>query len=149
MSTVYAPVPGIVNPITESADPVFSSKMLGGGVVIHPYECMICAPCDGVVSGVFPDGHAFVIDTGKMQIMVHIGIDTVKLKGEGFTIFRKVGEKVFIGDPVVEVDFDFITSQGYSDEVVVVALERPRVSKLVKEYGDEVEANEGIFISKS
>ncbi len=146
MSRVYAPVSGTVNPIEQSTDAVFSSKMLGNGVVISPTNGEVHAPCDGVVSALFPDGHAFVIDTGSMQVMVHIGVDTVKLNGEGFRVVRAVGDRVCMGDLVVEADLDFIASCGYSTEVMVVVLEKADIAELHCRYGAAVAIGDELFV---
>lgn len=145
MSRVYAPVSGIVNPIEQSTDVVFSTKMLGNGVVIAPTNGKVHAPCEGVVSALFPDGHAFVIDTGNMQVMVHIGVDTVKLNGEGFRVVRAVGDRVCMGDLVVEADLDFIASRGYSTEVMVVALEKADIAELYCRLGMAVAVRDELF----
>lgn len=116
-----APVAGTMIPITEVEDTVFSQKMVGDGFAIIPAENKIRAPWSGTVQACFPTKHAvgIVTDDGT-EILLHIGIDTVKLEGEGFTSYVQQNQRVKQGDVLIEVDFDFVKSRGYDPVVVVI-----------------------------
>ena len=92
---LYVPMKGQVLDVEQSADAVFASKALGNGVAINPAEGMVCAPCDGTVSLLFPTKHAVGItsETG-VEVLIHIGINTVQLDGQGFEAFVSQGDKV-------------------------------------------------------
>lgn len=112
-----------MQPISSSADETFASKTMGEGVVIFPTGSKVVAPAAGVVTTVFPGGHALGITTENgTEILIHIGIDTVELNGEGFDVQVEVGSKVKQGQTLVNVDFEAIENKGYKSEVLVVIL---------------------------
>ena len=101
-------------PLEEVKDEVFSKKMMGEGVAFELGEDQVCAPATGELTALFPTGHAFGIRRKDgVELLVHIGIDTVELNGEGFTIQAKQGDKVTAGDPIVKVDRALVSSKGY------------------------------------
>ncbi|MCO7124396.1 PTS glucose transporter subunit IIA [Sporolactobacillus shoreicorticis] len=120
---VYAPISGKSLMVTDVPDPVFSEKMMGEGMAITPdiRTHTIVAPVDGEVIQLASTKHAFGIRSklGE-EILVHIGLDTVELKGEGFENLVKVGDKVKVGRPVMKVDFDYISEQGKGIMVPIV-----------------------------
>ena len=94
MESLSSPVSGTVKNLTEVRDEVFATKMMGDGVAIVPSDDYIVSPCDGTVSMLYPTLHAFAVTSEDgMDILIHIGIDTVKLKGKGFRSFVKQGRK--------------------------------------------------------
>jgi glucose-specific phosphotransferase system IIA component len=107
---------GKVIPIEEVNDPVFSTKILGDGLAIEPTDNIVLAPCDGVVSMTMPDTkHAIGITTANgMKLLIHVGIDTVHLKGEGFQLFAEKGSRIKAGDKLIQFDDKLIQEQGYS-----------------------------------
>ena len=113
-----APVSGKVIPMTEVPDPVFSGEVLGKGCAIWPDEEVVYAPVSGEVTVTM--GHAVGIngDNG-IEVLVHIGVDTVNMNGEGFTGYVKQGDKVKAGDPVIKMDKAKIAAAGYKDCVVL------------------------------
>ena len=116
-----AMISGEVIPIDEVPDPVFASKTLGDGIAIRPEENVITSPCDGVISMVADTGHAIGITLGNAaEILIHEGIDTVSLKGEGFHVFVKNGDKVKLGDKLLEFDEDLIKSRGFMTECILI-----------------------------
>ncbi|OXM62454.1 PTS sugar transporter subunit IIA [Amycolatopsis vastitatis] len=121
---VLSPVAGRVVPITEVPDPVFAQAMVGPGLAVQPAggRADAVAPVDGTIATLHP--HAFVVATedGK-AVLVHLGIDTVKEKGEGFTLHVVKGEQVRAGQPIVSWDPEAVTAAGYSAIVPVVALD--------------------------
>ncbi|MFR8548818.1 MAG: glucose PTS transporter subunit IIA [Lachnospiraceae bacterium] len=123
-----APVRGEVLPITESSDPTFAQKMLGDGIMVKPQEAKaeVLAPCDGTVKFVYPGGHAVGIETENgLGILIHCGVDTVKLEGEGFTVCTKEGSVVRAGERLLLFDKELIEGRGYSAEVAMLVTDRP------------------------
>ncbi len=119
---VFAPVKGISVPISEVNDPVFSGEILGKGVGIVPEEPgQVFAPCDGKIEQAFDTGHALSMTTAQgVELLIHVGIDTVKLKGEHFTVRCAGGDAVKKGDLLLEFDKAAIASAGYDTTVMVV-----------------------------
>lgn len=111
----FAPVSGKVCPITEVADPVFAEKIVGDGVFINAEDTQILAPCDGKISFIADTKHAFAmtLDNG-IEVLIHIGLETVALRGEGFTQLVQEGTRVKAGTPIIAIDRDFILSKGVS-----------------------------------
>ena len=111
--SVTAPISGKIIPITEVPDSVFSEKILGDGIAIIPSDGKIYSPINGVVSSVAETLHAygFTSDDG-LDVLVHFGLETVNLKGEGFKSYVKDGDRVSVGDLVAEVDIELLKSKG-------------------------------------
>lgn len=113
--TVSAPAAGEIVPLEEVEDEVFSSGIAGQGVAIRLTDGNVCAPCNGTVTAVFPTKHAIGIVTEEgAEMIVHIGINTVMLEGEGFETFVSAGDQVKAGQKMVQVDVDLLTGKGYS-----------------------------------
>lgn len=112
---LVAAVDGKVVPLSEVPDPVFAQKMAGDGVAIDPTGDVVVAPADGELSLVFNTKHAFALtlDNG-IELLVHIGVDTVSLNGEGFEQLAEQGTKVKAGTPIIKIDREFIKSKGFS-----------------------------------
>ena len=125
---IVAPVSGKVIPLEEVADPTFAGKVLGDGFAIVPEDSMIKSPVNGTVELMYETGHAVGLSTddGK-EILIHIGIDTVAMNGEGFHIIAKTGQNVKCGDPLVEVDFEKIRKAGKCDSVIVIVTSGEKV----------------------
>ena len=102
---VDAVVDGDIMPITDVKDDVFSTKMLGDGFAIKPQDNQIYAPVDGTISTLFPTKHAIGIKTNNgLEILIHLGLDTVELKGAPFTVSVNQGDKVEKGQPLATMD---------------------------------------------
>lgn len=114
-NTVYNPVKGKVVPLSEVPDPTFSQEILGKGAAIEPEDGLVCAPFSGTVATVFPTGHAvgLVSDDG-IEVIIHIGLDTVKLNGKHFQIHVENGQKVKAGQKLVTFDKEAIQKEGYA-----------------------------------
>jgi PTS system beta-glucosides-specific IIC component len=120
-AVVYAPIKGEVKPLSEAPDEVFSGEVLGKGVVIIPEEGKVFAPCDGEVTNLMDTHHAVGLESADgVEILIHVGMDTVKLEGKGFTPHVKEGDKVKKGDLLLEMDLAFIQSQGLPTTTPVV-----------------------------
>ncbi|MBQ1530724.1 MAG: PTS system trehalose-specific EIIBC component [Solobacterium sp.] len=116
-----APVSGKIVPITELEDKVFSSKAMGDGIAFEPTDGHFYAPFSGEITVAFPTGHAYGLRTAAdMEILIHIGMDTVELEGKGFKPCVKQGDVVKQGDLLTVVDLDYIRSQGKSTVTPVV-----------------------------
>ncbi len=142
-SAVLAPCPGRLRPLSACSDPVFSGEMVGPGVLIEPdlVETTVVAPIGGTVVKVHP--HAFVIASPEgIGVLVHLGINTVKLEGRGFTVLAEQGSTVAVGDPMVRWNPADITEEGMTAEVPVVVLDRPAGSLEAPEDGASVAAGD-------
>ena len=113
-SVLAAPLAGTVVPLTEVSDATFAGKVLGDGIAIEPTDGRLVAPCDGIVTGVFHTGHIVNIrsDDG-CKILLHIGIDTVKLNGRFFSAIARAGDRVRKGDLLVQFDIGGLRASGY------------------------------------
>jgi glucose PTS system EIICBA or EIICB component len=116
-----SPITGEIKPITEVPDQVFSGKMMGDGFAIVPTEGTIVSPVNGKVINLFPTKHALGLlsDSGR-EVLIHVGIDTVKLKGEGFEALVSEGDRVEAGQPLLNVDLEFIKSNAPSTITPIV-----------------------------
>ena len=121
--TIYSPLRGKMIPLNEVADEVFSSGALGQGVAVIPETSEVYAPVDGEVVLVADTKHALAFNSNNgMEVMIHMGLDTVKLDGKYFDIKVKVGEKVKKGDLIARVDFEKIKEEGYPIVTPVLVL---------------------------
>ena len=115
MVSLRAPLSGIVWPLERIPDPVFAQKMVGDGASIDPIDAVLVAPCDGDVLALHPAGHAVTLRTAEgAEILLHIGIDTVALKGEGFHPMVTAGETVRVGAPLISFDLDYLATHAKS-----------------------------------
>ncbi|MBS7007482.1 sucrose-specific PTS transporter subunit IIBC [Anaerostipes sp.] len=123
-TVLYSPMKGEVLSITESEDPAFASKAMGDGIAVNPSEGTVYAPCDGTVSMIFPTKHAVAVQTESgRSFLIHAGIDTVKMEGEGFETFVEAGTKVKQGDKILTFDMDLVKEKGYSVQTMMMLAE--------------------------
>lgn len=120
-NAVTAVATGRLIPLEKVKDEVFAKKMLGEGVAIIPEGEVIAAPCSGQLMMIYPTLHAFGIrnDDG-LEILVHIGIDTVKLKGKGFKCYVNEGDRVQVGDKIIRFDSYLMNQKGYDMSVMIL-----------------------------
>ncbi|MEN2666887.1 PTS sugar transporter subunit IIA [Listeria aquatica] len=124
--SIYAHATGNFVPLEEVPDPVFSGKMMGEGIAIKPTDGTIVAPVDGEIIQLAETKHAFGIRTALgEEILVHIGLETVALKGEGFEVLTKMGEKVKKGEPLIKADLAYIEENATSTIVPMVVTNSP------------------------
>ncbi|HBG9341110.1 TPA: PTS transporter subunit IIABC [Staphylococcus aureus] len=118
---VHAPLTGEVTPLSEVPDQVFSEKMMGDGIAIKPSQGEVRAPFNGKIQMIFPTKHAIglVSDSG-LELLIHIGLDTVKLNGEGFTLHVEEGQEVKQGDLLINFDLDCIRNHAKSDITPII-----------------------------
>ncbi len=128
---------GKVTTVLEIPDEVFSEKILGDGVAIIPTSNDIVSPVDGEIVQIAETGHAFCIkaDDG-VEILIHVGVDTVNLKGEGFKTCVKAGDKVKAGQIIGSADIDFIKDSGYPTYTAVLITNLGIIDKLDVNLGD-------------
>jgi multiphosphoryl transfer protein len=113
--TILSPLSGQVWPLERVPDPVFAQKLVGDGISIDPTDAVLLAACDGEVVSLPATGHAVTLRTAQgVEVLMHIGIDTVTLKGEGFHPRVKPGDRVRAGDPVIAFDLDFVATHAKS-----------------------------------
>lgn len=119
--TMVAPATGTVIPMSAVPDPVFSQKMMGDGYAVLPTSGDIYSPVGGTITTVFPTKHAIGITTEEgIEVLVHMGIDTVSLNGAPFDVYVKSGEKVKAGSKIANADLDAIKAAGKERTIVVV-----------------------------
>lgn len=118
---LYSPFQGVLKPITEAPDEAFASKAMGDGYLVMPENGTVVAPEDGEVMFVFPSKHAIGLKAADgTEYLLHIGVDTVKLNGEGFTVFVSDGQKIKKGDKLMEFDPVYIREHAVSDACIVI-----------------------------
>ena len=118
--TVLQPVKGNVIAREAIPDDTFASGVLGDGVGIEPTDDLVVAPFDGTISSVAESQHAIGIEANGMEMLIHVGVDTVNMQGDGFTCLVKEGDAVTAGQPLIRFDRDKIKAAGYSDTVAVL-----------------------------
>ena len=137
--TIKSPVKGRIIPLSEVSDETFASEMLGVTSAVEPDDGRIVSPCDGEVINVFDTGHAVCIATKSGgELLIHIGVDTVKLNGKGFTKKVSDGDHVHAGDVLIEADLDTIRNAGYSPDVMVILTNADQYSEVEKAEPGEV-----------
>ncbi|MBU9720144.1 MULTISPECIES: PTS sugar transporter subunit IIA [Bacillaceae] len=135
---VVAPLTGTVKQLSDVPDPVFSQKMMGDGIAIEPSEGNVVSPVDGEIIQFFPTRHAIGIRSkAGVEILIHVGLDTVNMKGEGFTGHVKEGDKVKVGDKLITFDLDLIQEKATST-----------ITPIIITNGDSVEIVERMAIDR-
>ncbi|MEH7482451.1 PTS glucose transporter subunit IIA [Neobacillus drentensis] len=138
------PIEGEIIPITEVPDQVFSQKMMGDGFGIIPAKGTVVSPVDGEIMNVFPTKHAIGIKSKQgYEILIHIGLDTVNLKGEGFNVLVKDGQRVTKGQEILKFDLDFIQKSVPSAVTPVIFTNLTKLN--VKKQGHSAQGQEGIL----
>ncbi|MFC0271654.1 PTS glucose transporter subunit IIA [Metabacillus herbersteinensis] len=137
---IYAPLSGRLMNIDEVPDPVFSQKMMGDGMAIEPTNGEIVSPVDGEIIQVFHTKHAVGIRSKSgMEILLHIGLETVSMNGEGFDAHVKEGDKVKVGDPLLTCNLDLIKEKAASTISPIVITNGDIVQTFTKEALVDVE----------
>lgn len=143
---ISSPVTGMAADLSEAPDEAFAGRMMGDGAVVTPEDCIVKAPEDGEVCFVFDTKHAvgFLTDTG-LSLLIHMGIDTVSLHGQGFEVFVENGQKIKKGEPMLKLDLDYLRANAPSlvSPVLCTELEDNQKIRLLKE--GRVEAGEALF----
>lgn len=142
-TNICAPVKGTCIPITEVKDQVFSSKMMGDGFAVIPQKNIICAPVDGEITMAADTKHAVGMKRKDgLEILLHVGLDTVNLNGQGLTLFVKSGSRVKAGDVLIEYDAKYMEEQGIDMTTMVIFTSGFDGEVHLKQYGQMVETGE-------
>lgn len=144
---VASPFAATVVDLAELSDPVFADRLVGDGVALRPTgggTLTVVAPAAGRITKVFPGGHGIAIETEAGPMLVHIGIDTVKLEGRGFRTIAAQDATVTAGEPLVEVDLAVVAEAGYEAVTPVLAIAGQEVAPIAA-AGSSVAAGDPIF----
>lgn len=147
---LVAPITGKTIDLSKVPDKVFAEKLAGDGIAIDPTGDLIVAPADGELTLVFETLHAFAVtlDNGA-ELLIHIGIDTVSLNGEGFQQLVEAGSMVKAGTPIIKIDRDFILNKGFSLITPVLVTNMDIVKELKSSIGKDVVAGQDEIINFS
>ncbi len=139
--TLGSPVNGMVVPLSQVSDPTFASEMLGTTVAVEPSDGKIVAPCDGEVINIFDTGHAVCLTTqAGGELLIHVGVDTVKMDGKGFTKKVSDGDHVKAGDLLIEADLNTIKEAGYPATTMFILTNADQFGKVEKAEPGQVKA---------
>ncbi|QFQ31917.1 PTS glucose transporter subunit IIA [Buchnera aphidicola] len=144
---IFAPISGEIISIEDVPDVVFSKKIVGDGIAIKPSGNKILSPVNGTISKILTSKHAFsILSEDGVELFVHFGIDTIKLKGEGFKQIAKDNQKVKIGDVIVLLDLNILEKKARSILTPVVISNMEKFKKIEKSSGSII-AGETIIMS--
>ena len=143
---IIAPLSGQVWPLERVPDPVFAQKMVGDGLSIDPIDSVLVAPCHGEVTSVHSAGHAVTMRTPEgLELIMHVGIDTVTLKGDGFVTRVKTGDKVETGTPLIQFNLDFLATRAKSLLTQIVVANSDRVTSWERSEGFVTAGRDTLF----
>ena len=144
--TIYSPINGKVIELKDVPDEAFAQKMVGDGCAIEPDKGIICSPIDGQLMNIFPTNHAIIFETiDGLEMIIHFGIDTVKLDGKGFQKLREPGP-IKIGDEIIKYDLDDIKDGVPSTRSPIIINNMEKVEKIeVLSLGKLVKIGEPIM----
>lgn len=146
---VYSPVDGVAVELSQVPDEAFSEKILGDGGAVIPKNGNIYSPVDGEIIDITDTKHAFCITTNEgCEILLHIGIDTVKLKGEGFNVKILSGDKVKVGTKIAEIDLDILRKNNVRTETPVILTEAQNYKITQVHTGEVAGGRDVLFLYK-
>lgn len=142
---IFAPLYGDIIPLSKVPDPVFSKKMMGDGIAIIPKSGKVVSPVNGQVIQVFPTKHAIGIRSERgLELLIHIGLETVELNGEGFEVLVNTDESIKVGDPLVKVNLEYLKSKNKDIVTPIIITNMEKVLEIkasqerVANFGDVV-----------
>jgi glucose-specific phosphotransferase system IIBC component len=145
---IISPLKGEIKPLAEVPDPVFAEKMMGDGFAILPEEGTVVSPVNGKIVNLFPTKHAIgILSDGGREILIHVGIDTVKLNGEGFEALVNQDDHVEVGQPLLKVDLDLVKSKAPSVITPIIFTNLQEGEQVVIEKQGKVDLKEENIIS--
>jgi len=145
--TIIAPISGKTIDLSEVPDPVFAGKMVGDGIAIDSTGDTVVAPCDGTISLIMDSKHAFAITTSSgIELLVHVGLETVALNGEGFEVLQSVNTKVTAGTPILKLDRPFIESKGVRLITPVLIVNPDKLKELTPIVNAEVSCGKDVIM---
>ncbi|WP_373279343.1 PTS sugar transporter subunit IIA [Alkalihalobacterium bogoriense] len=135
--SIFSPLEGEAIPLEKVSDPVFAQKMMGEGIAVIPKSGKLVSPVEGKIVQVFPTKHAIGIQSVHgLEVLIHVGIDTVALKGEGFDVVIKEGQQVKVGDPILTFDIPFLQSQNKEITTpIIITNTDEKVANVEHEFG--------------
>jgi len=143
---IMSPIDGVVIALSEVADPAFAEEMLGRGVAIRPLAGRVVSPVNGKVTQMFDTRHAVSLTSDEgVEILIHIGLDTVKLKGEHFIALVKTGDAVKVGDGLINFDLEAISGLGYDTITPVVVCNSSDYKRFDTQTGIDVKSGDEII----
>lgn len=138
-NVLLSPIAGKVIPLSDVNDQTFAAGLLGQGVAIEPSGNKVVAPSDSKIEAIFPTGHALALHTKEgLDVLIHIGLDTVKLDGRYFNVKAEVGQTVKKGDVLIEFDRDAIQSEGYDVTAPILICNSVEYASIKGNVGDTV-----------
>ena len=136
---VYIPCPGKIIDITETSDEVIAEKLIGDGMAVIPENDYVCAPVNGEVNSIMPSNHAFQMRTDSgVNLLVHIGIDTVELEGKFLDRLVEENQVVERGTPIIKANFAMIKIRKYDPAVIVILLEDEIKEKTIQQHCEDL-----------
>lgn len=145
-----SPIEGETRPITEVNDPTFSEKILGDGIAIQPKKGEVVSPVDGTVAILFETKHAIsIVSEQGTELLIHIGLDTINLRGEFFRSYVKANDKVKTGDLLLEFDIDKILEAGYDLITPIVICNSAKYSDILTYTEKDVKQLDQIMVIKN
>lgn len=146
---IYSPAKGITKEIDQVNDDAFAKKMLGDGIAILPEIGEIVSPIKGVVEMVFPTNHAIGLKSDKgVEVLIHIGIDTVNMEGNGFQAFVRQGEQIDVGDKLITFDIEKIKHSSYDIDTLVILTNTGEYQSLEKTKEQKIDCGDNLLILK-
>lgn len=143
---IYSPLKGKILELSKVSDKTFSTGCMGDGIAIIPSEGKLFSPVRGKVLSIFPTKHAICIQSDEgIEILVHVGIDTVMLQGNGFEILTNIGDTVDVGAPLLEFDLNLIRSSGYETTTLVIITNSSEYSEVIYSKEDNIDASDLIL----
>ena len=149
--TIYAPIDGKLVSLEEVPDPVFSQKMMGNGIAIMPTNGTVISPVQGKVLQVFPTKHAIGIKAANgAEILIHIGLETVELKSDGFTVYVQEGDNIKKGERLIDFDIDLIKRKAKSIISPVIITNTAEMSEIRLSNKETIQAgqDEILFVKR-
>ncbi len=143
---LYSPIDGKCIDILEVSDNVLNIKIIGDGIAVIPEGNTVCSPADGEIVMIAPTKHAFGISLNSgVELLIHVGIDTVNLKGKGFECLAQVGQKVRYGLPVIRFDTEMMKGLGYDMSVMVIVTSGWKDYYIKNSIGKQVKTKDTII----
>ncbi|MDD8049049.1 MAG: PTS glucose transporter subunit IIA [Thomasclavelia sp.] len=144
---ILSVINGTIKQLENVDDEAFSQKMMGDGIAITPTDGLVVSPCDGKVKMIFPTQHAIGIESNDgVEILIHIGIDTVNMNGDGFIGLIQQGEEVCCGEPVIQFDIDKVNDAGYPIDVMVIVTNMANHKNIKKTSASNVKTGDELLV---